>query len=177
MLFRQYYSHITTDSHASIHHVYYFQTRLSTPDEELIPNQKRRKPISSSFFGPDLISVSSNVTVIQPAHSAMMYVALNLHSTFHGSANVSDIDLRSKVLKRMHIKHVTLCPQRSGVSLESSANDIHVAYPTSPTFSALESCLSGHREKFQQDLTHHLLLGGYTDLKRTSGEVVAGEQS
>ena len=121
--------------------------------------------------------VSSNVTVIQPAHSAMMYVALNLHSTFHGSANVSDIDLRSKVLKRMHIKHVTLCPQRSGVSLESSANDIHVAYPTSPTFSALESCLSGHREKFQQDLTHHLLLGGYTDLKRTSGEVVVGEQS
>ena len=148
MLFRQYYSHITTDCHAPIHHVHYFQTQLSTPDEKLIPNQKRRKPVPSSSFGPDLFSVSSNVTVIQPAHSAMMYIALNLYSTFHGSVNISDINLRSKVLKRMHVNDVTLCPQRSGASLESSSNNIHVAYPTSQLFSTFKYALSGCREQF-----------------------------
>ena len=52
-----------------------------------------------------------------------------------------------------------------------------MTYPTSRIFSRLEYALSGRREQFQQDLTQHLLRGGYVGAKRTFGEVVKGDNS
>jgi hypothetical protein len=177
MLFRQYYFWIDTNCPTPIHHAYYFQTRFSTPDKKAFPNQKRREPVSYSMIDPDLNSLLSNVTVIQPARSTVMFIALNRHSSFRGSVNVSDNNLQSKIFEQMYINDVTLSPKRSGASQESGSHNIYVTYPTSRTFSRLGYYLSGCREQFQQDLTHHLLWNGYVDAKHISGEVVIGNHS
>ena len=125
MVFCQYYSQVDTNCLIPIHHAYYFQTQLSTPDEKLLQHQTRRKPLSSSMTGPDLKTVSSNVTCIHPVHSATVYITLNLHFSFHSSANVSDINLWSKFFKRVHINDVTLSLKHSCVSRESCSKNIH----------------------------------------------------